>query len=133
LRLIGVEDVRWQDRNHFLSLAASLMRRILVEYARHHHTSKRGNGRKVSFDEAVHPLQTRVADLVALDDALTTLASIDSQQSRIVELRFFGGLTVEETAAVLGISGRTVKREWSVARAWLHRELARASANASDR
>jgi RNA polymerase sigma factor (TIGR02999 family) len=127
LRLIGVEDVRWQDRNHFLSLAASLMRRILVEYARSHHASKRGGGLKLSFDEAVHLLQARVADLVALDDALTALASIDPRQSRIVELRFFGGLTVEETADVLGISCRTVKREWSVARAWLHRELAKSS------
>ena len=132
LRLIGVEDVRWQDRNHFLSLAASLMRRILVEYARSHHASKRGGGLKLSFDEAVHLLQARVADLVALDDALTALASIDPRQSRIVELRFFGGLTVEETADVLGISCRTVKREWSVARAWLHRELAKASSNAGD-
>ncbi len=132
LRLIDQRDVRWQNRAHFFAIAAQLMRRILVNYARDKHAIKRGgSGQKVSLDEALTLSATRDVDLVALDDALTGLASIDTQQSRIVELRFFGGLTVEEAAEVLGISPATVKNKWTMARAWLHREIRKGVASDS--
>jgi RNA polymerase sigma factor (TIGR02999 family) len=120
VRLIDWGGISWQDRAHFFGLAAGLMRRTLVDHARRRRTSKRGGeALTIAFDEAVVP-QERTADLIAIDDALNTLAKQDSRKSQIVELRFFGGLTVEETAEVLKISPRTVKREWSLARAWLY-------------
>lgn len=124
LRLIDWRGVRWQDRAHFFGVTARLMRRTLVDHARRHRTSKRGgHALTLSFDETAVVPQERTADLIAIDDALNTLATRDPRKSEIVELRFFGGLTVEETAEVLKISPRTVKREWSLARAWLYCEL----------
>jgi RNA polymerase sigma factor (TIGR02999 family) len=124
LRLVDQSTTTWQNRAHFLGVAAQLMRRILVDYARHHRAEKRGgNWDKLAFDEALAPSAERSVDLVALDDALKDLGTFDQRQSRIVELRFFGGLTVEEIGEVLEISPRTVKREWRVAKAWLRREI----------
>jgi RNA polymerase sigma factor (TIGR02999 family) len=125
LRLIDQRDVRWQNRAHFFGIAAQLMRRILVDRARSHHAVKRGgDGERVPLNEAVISAPTRPdVDLISLDDALAKLTEIDPQQSRIVELKFFGGLTVEEIAEVLKISPATVKRDWSLAKAWLHREI----------
>ena len=124
LRLVEQKNVHWQNRAQFFAIAAQLMRRILVDHARSHQYAKRGGGaRKVSLDEAAVVSQERAADVVALDDALVGLAAIDPQQSRIVELRFFGGLTVEETAEVLKLSPATIKREWSTAKAWLYHEI----------
>jgi len=128
LRLIDWKNVRWQNRAHFFGVSAQLMRRILVDFARSRHYSKRGGeAHHVSLEEAAVVSQERDADLVALDDALNALAAIDPPQSQVVELRFFGGLSVEETAEVLKISPRTVMREWSLARAWLYREINRSS------
>jgi RNA polymerase sigma factor (TIGR02999 family) len=125
LRLIDQRDVRWQNRAHFFGIAAQLMRRILVDRARSHHAVKRGgDGERVPLNEAVISAPTRPdVDLISLDDALAKLTEIDPQQSRIVELKFFGGLTVEEIAEILKISPATVKRDWSLAKAWLHREI----------
>ena len=124
LRLIDWQNVRWQNRAHFFGVSAQLMRRILVDYARSRNYQKRGGGAVVvSLDEAAVISRDRAGDFVALDDALNSLAIIDERKSRIVELRFFGGLSVEETAEVLKISPRTVAREWSLAQAWLYREL----------
>ncbi|MDT5269217.1 MAG: hypothetical protein QOH49_1403 [Acidobacteriota bacterium] len=124
LRLVDQTRVDWQNRAHFFGVAAQLMRRILVDYARRHQTSKRGGLRqKLTLDEAVDYSQTRDVDLVRLDDALTALAQFDARQSQIVELRFFGGLTIEETAEALGISPATVKVDWNMAKAWLRREI----------
>jgi RNA polymerase sigma factor (TIGR02999 family) len=126
LKLVDQRDVRWQNRAHFFGIAAQMMRRILVDHARAHGASKRGAGeRPVSFDEALVVAPAFDVDLLALDEALTRLAAIDPQQCRVVELRFFGGLTIEETAEVLHISPATVGREWTLARAWLYAELAR--------
>jgi RNA polymerase sigma factor (TIGR02999 family) len=126
LRLVNREAVHWQNRAHFFAIAAQVMRHILVDHARSHAFAKRGGGtRTISLDEAMLVSQERAAEVVALDDALKGLADIDPQQSRIVELRFFGGLTVEETAAVLQLSAATIKREWSTAKAWLYHELAK--------
>ncbi len=126
LRLINRKQVHWQNRAHFFAIAAHLMRSILVDHARSHAYAKRGGGaRKISLDEALAVSQQRAADVVALDDALKRLAEIDRQQSRIVELKFFGGLTIEETAEVLALSPATIKREWSTAKAWLYHELNR--------
>jgi RNA polymerase sigma factor (TIGR02999 family) len=124
LRLIDVHRVDWQDRNHFLSMAARLMRRILVEAARSKHRQKRGaSAAKITLDEAlIIPVQPG-QDLVALDDALEALAKVDERKSRVIELRFFGGLTVEETASALNVSQDTVLRDWRLAKAWLLREL----------
>jgi len=125
LRLVDQRQVRWQNRAHFFGIAAQLMRRILIDYARKRTYAKRGGGAvKISLDEDLVISQQRAADLVALDDALKGLASIDPQQSRVVELRFFGGLTIEETAEILKLSPDTVKREWSTAKAWLYQEIA---------
>jgi RNA polymerase sigma factor (TIGR02999 family) len=127
LRLVEQKDVQWQDRSHFFAIAAQLMRRILVDHARTHLAEKRGSGAaKVPLTEAIVMSQERPAELLALDDSLTRLASLDPQQSRVVELRIFGGLTVEETADVLGISPATVKRDWSMAKAWLSQEIKKA-------
>ena len=126
LRLVNREAVHWQNRAHFFAIAAQVMRHILVDHARSHAYAKRGGGtRKISLDEAMVVSQERAAEVVALDDVLKELAKIDSQQSRIVELRFFGGLTIEETAEVLHLSAATIKREWSTAKAWLYHELAK--------
>ncbi|MFN8060482.1 MAG: sigma-70 family RNA polymerase sigma factor [Vicinamibacterales bacterium] len=124
LKLVGQREVRWQNRAHFFGVAAQAMRRILVDRARAHLAEKRGGAqRPISLDDAVVVGEEPSAELMALDEALTRLAQIDPDQAKLVELRFFGGLTVEETAVVLGVSDSTVKREWRVARAWLHREI----------
>jgi RNA polymerase sigma factor (TIGR02999 family) len=124
LRLIDQKNVHWQNRAHFFGIAAQLMRRILVDHARTKKRAKRGGSDvRVSLSEATLQTQGQDLDIVALDEALERLAEIDEQQSRIVELRFFSGLTVEETAEVLSISTATVKRDWSMAKAWLHREV----------
>jgi RNA polymerase sigma factor (TIGR02999 family) len=126
LRLVNRQGVHWQSRAHFFAIAATLMRSILVDHARSHAYAKRGGGaRKIEFDEAMIVSQERAAEVVALDDVLKQLADFDPQQSRIVELRFFGGLTIEETSEVLDLSPATIKREWSTARAWLYRELSK--------
>jgi RNA polymerase sigma-70 factor (ECF subfamily) len=124
LKLIDQTRVDWQNRAHFFGVAAQLMRRILVDHARRHQAEKRGGFRqKLTLDEAVDYSQTRDVDLVKLDDALTALAKFDARQSRIVELRFFGGPTIEEAAEAIGISPATVKVDWSMAKAWLRREI----------
>jgi len=124
LRLVDQTNVRWQSRAHFFGITANLMRQILVNHALSRRAAKRGGeASKLSLDEAGGLSQERDVDLVALDEALAHLATFDRRQSRIVELRFFGGLTVEEAAEVLGISPATVKRDWTVAKAWLHCEI----------
>lgn len=124
LRLVDQKNVHWQNRAHFFGLAAQLMRRILVDHARSKKRDKRGGSDiRVSLTGAQVLAKDRDVDVVALDEALDRLAQLDEQQSRIVELRFFSGLTVEETAEALSISPATVKRDWSMAKAWLHREL----------
>ena len=126
IRLVDQRAVRWQNRAHFFGIAAQAMRRILVDHARAHAAEKRGSGeRAVSLDEAVVMVGAPDVDLLALDEVLTRLAAIDPQQSRVVELRFFGGLTMEETAEVMDISPATVGREWTLAKAWLYAELSR--------
>ena len=124
LRLEGQRGVQWQNRAHFFGIAARMMRRILVDYARTSHRAKRGGSAiNVPLDEAKSVRAKGGVDLAALDEALDKLAKIDVQQSRIVELRYFGGLSIEETAEALGISVATVKRDWNVAKAWLRREI----------
>ena len=124
LRLIDQNFPPWQSRTHFFGVAAQLMRQILVEHARSHQAAKRGGGgQKLSLDEATVYSVEQAADLVALDDALRTLAALDERKCRVVELRFFGGLSVEETAEVLGVSVATIGREQRLAQAWLHREV----------
>jgi RNA polymerase sigma-70 factor, ECF subfamily len=123
LRLVSTQHVNWQNRAHFLAMAARLMRRILVDLARARRYQKRGGcAIQVSFNSALHT-PNEPQDLVALDQALQALAELDERRSRVVELRFFGGLSVEETAAVLTVSSETVMRDWKLARAWLRREL----------
>ena len=125
LKLIDISNVSWEDRAHFFAVASQTMRHVLVDHARGRNREKRGGGaQKVSLDEAVSFADNQEVDLLALDEAMRALAEIDDQQSRIVELRFFGGLTVEETAVVLRISPATVKREWRIAKAWLHKRMA---------
>jgi RNA polymerase sigma-70 factor, ECF subfamily len=125
LRLVSQESKEWRDRAHFFGIAARLMRQILVEHARARRAAKRGGSAQifVSMNNEADVSSARSRDVIELDDALHCLERIDPQQAHIVELRFFGGLTVEETAEVLCISPRTVKRDWAVARAWLHAEL----------
>ena len=124
LRLIRQDQPQWQNRAHFFGVAAQLMRHILVDHARNRAAAKRGAGApRLTLDPDVALPQTRDVDLVALDDALNQLAILDPQQSRLVELRFFGGLSIEETSVVLSVSPATVKREWATARAWLQREM----------
>ncbi len=124
LRLVDTRRVRWQSRAHFLGVAAQAMRRILVDAARARGARKRGGiGPRVSLDESLLPAPERGASLVALDGALTALAQVDPRKSQVVELRYFAGLSVAETAAVLGVSAETVQRDWKVAKAWLLREL----------
>ena len=124
LRLIEVRQVQWQNRAHFFAMAARLMRRILVDAARSRGNQKRGGGEPLlSFDEALVVPTEPGKDLVALDEALTALAAVDSRKSQVVEMRFFGGLTLEETAEALSVSRDTVKRDWGMAKLWLLREL----------
>ena len=123
LRLYETDRIHWQDRNHFYAVAARAMRRVLVDFARARKQHKRNGGRQVSLEEALTIGSDRSADIVALDDALTTLAKLHQRQSQIVELRFFGGLTEPDIARVLGVSPRTVSSEWRLARSWLLREL----------
>ena len=126
LRLVGQEEKRWENRAHFFGVAAQAMRHILVDYARTQHRAKRGGGAfQVSLDEVFKICADRSSELTALDDALTELAKLDERQSKVVEMRFFGGLTEEEMAAVLNVSPRTVSGDWSMARSWLLRELSR--------
>lgn len=124
LRLVDQRSVKWNNRAHFFGLAAQMMRRILVDYARSHLYAKRGAGAvHVSLDQVGLASDEPTAEVTALDEALGKLESIDPQQARVVELKFFGGLTIKETAEVMGISVDMVKREWSTARAWLYREM----------
>jgi RNA polymerase sigma factor (TIGR02999 family) len=124
VRLIDVRQVKWQDRAHFFAMSSRLMRRILVDFARSKGYQKRGGGaQKVSFDEALLVAREPGQDLVALDDALTALAAFDGRKAQVVEMRFFGGLSVEETAEALNVSVDTVMRDWKLAKAWLLREL----------
>jgi RNA polymerase sigma-70 factor (ECF subfamily) len=124
-RLVQQDMPEWQNRAHFYSVAAQVMRQILVDYARGHRAQKRGGQAvRLSIDEVPEPAQPADADVVALDEALTALTALDPQQGRVVELRYFGGLSLEDTAEVLRVSVSTVKRDWVAARAWLYRELA---------
>jgi len=125
IRLIEWKNVQWQNRAHFFAVAAQMMRRILVDAARARLGSKRAGSFETTLDEECVFRPEKSPDLVALDDALTRLAELDPRKSKVVELRFFGGLGLEETAAVLQISDRTVLREWNLAKAWLYRELKR--------
>ena len=123
LRLIDWENARWQNRAHFFGVAAQMMRRILVDFARRRPKDEGGEVRHVALDEALALAGGREADLVSLDEALDELAGFDERKARVVELRFFGGLSVEETAEVMQLSGVTVMREWGKAKAWLYRRL----------
>lgn len=126
LRLIDRRAVQWQNRAHFFGVAAQLMRRILIDYARSHQTAKRGQGAvKLSLDDAVNVADERAGVLLAVDEALDRLAQFDQTKSRVVELKFFGGLTVEETAEALGLSVPTIVRQWRLAKAWLYQELSK--------
>lgn len=127
LRLVGLDRMQWRDRTHFMAMAATLMRRVLVDYARSAGRDKRGAGITVtSLDGHDVAAPGSAVDVIALDEALTRLAALDARQSQVVELRFFGGLSVEETAEALAVSPGTVKREWAMAKAWLHQQLAMA-------
>ncbi len=129
VRLTNQQLPQWQNRAHFFAVAAQLMRQILVDHARAHRADKRGGGAcKLTMKEAEQSPQKVDVDVIALDDALKTLSELDVQQGKVVELKFFGGLSIEETAEVLGVSASTVKRDWITARAWLHRELDRSAA-----
>lgn len=129
VRLVDQKNVKWQDRAHFFAIAAQLMRRILVDHARKRSSQKRAGGaQRVTLDEALVVSDERAAEVVALDDALVSLADIDERKSRIVELRFFAGLSIEETAEVLAVSPGTVMRDWTLAKAWLRRAIARRNA-----
>ena len=124
LRLVDQRSVRWQNRAHFFGIASQMMRRILVDHARSRHYAKRGGGAlQVSLDEAMLVSPERAADVVAVDEALTALARFDQRKSQVVEMRFFGGLSIEETAEALAVSPGTVMRDWTLAKAWLHREI----------
>ncbi|HYL99171.1 MAG TPA: sigma-70 family RNA polymerase sigma factor [Blastocatellia bacterium] len=124
IKMVGPQNIPWQNRVHFFAVAAKIMRRILIDRARTRNYAKRGGGAiKLSLDEALVLTDSRAAELVALDDALNELAELDPRQSQVVELRFFGGLTVEETAQFLNISSDTVTRDWNVAKAWLYRQI----------
>ena len=124
LRLVQQRNVQWHNKSQFLGVAAPIMRRILVDNSRRRHAIKRGGGvDAIPFEQAVLPVIERASDVIALDEALNALAARDPQQARIVELRFFSGLSVEETAEVVGLSPSTIKREWNIAKAWLAREM----------
>lgn len=125
LRLMKQGGQEFENRSHFFAICAQLMRQILVEHVRSQRAVKRVGGRRLTWNDALTVAKTRGVDLIALDDALNDLAKFDPQQSRIVELRFFGGLSIEETSQVLGVSPATIKREWSTAKVWLHHEMSR--------
>lgn len=126
LKLVGERQMNWQNRAHFFAVAAQMMRLILVDYARARNRDRRGGGaQRVSLDDALAVANEQSADLVVLDDALKALAAFDERKSRVAELRFFGGLSVEETASALDVSAVTVMREWRLAKAWLYRELSK--------
>jgi len=130
LRLVDIRQVQWQDRVHFFSLSAQLMRRILVDFARRPQYLKRGGGAvSITLHEELAVSQAQTDDLVAIDDALKALEAFDPRKARVVELRFFGGLSVEETAETLKVSADTVVRDWKLAKAWLQRELTKGTAN----
>jgi RNA polymerase sigma factor (TIGR02999 family) len=131
-RLIGAQQISWQGRTHFLAVCARLMRRILIDFARERTSHKRGGGAvHVSFDEALTVSSQPDPRLLAIDEALTSLAAVDPRKAQVVELRFFGGLTVEETAEALGVSYRTVMRDWELAKTWLLRETCRGGRDGS--
>jgi RNA polymerase sigma-70 factor (ECF subfamily) len=133
LRLVNSQRVDWQNRAHFFAISAQLMRRILVDYARTRGYQKRGGGiPKITLDEALVGPQEKGRDLVALDDALNELAAVDRRKNKVVELRFFGGLSVEETAEVLRVSPETVMRDWRLAKAWLAREMSKSGTDRND-
>jgi RNA polymerase sigma-70 factor (ECF subfamily) len=124
LRLVSEHDVEWQSRTHFFAIAAKVMRRVLIHYAREHRALKRGGaGARIDLEDALLVAEDHLEEVLMVDESLKKLAAIDPEQSRLVELRFFAGMTVEETAAVMGISTASVKREWSHAKAWLRREM----------
>ena len=124
LRLAGVEKLKWQDRAHFFAISANIMRRILIDLARARHAGKRGGGAvKLNLNESIDGMPERGSALIALDEALAALEKFDERKARVVELKFFGGLSVEETAEVLKMSPRNVMRDWNLARAWLMREM----------
>jgi RNA polymerase sigma factor (TIGR02999 family) len=126
LKLIDQERAQWNDRGHFFAVSSKLIRRILVSHARARNSSKRGGGQtRLLFDDGIALPSHRDVELTALDDAIESLTQFDPQQGRIVELRFFGGLSIEETARILGVSPATIKRDWNVAKAWLYRELSK--------
>ena len=128
LRLVGMSSPQWESKTHFFAIAAQLMRQILVDYARRHGAAKRGASVcKVTLEDATVSAKQKDLDVVALDDALKELAKIDPRQSRVVELRFFAGLSIEQIAEVLEIGPATVQRDWTAARAWLHRKMSRNS------
>ncbi|HEX8076825.1 MAG TPA: sigma-70 family RNA polymerase sigma factor [Chthoniobacterales bacterium] len=129
MQLVDQDRINWQNRAQFFGIAAQMMRRILVSHARSRQAAKRGGGQqRVTLDEAVAVAPQRDVNLLAVDEALTKLETIDPEKSRMVELRFFSGLSVEETAEVMGLSTRTIDRKWQTAKAWLHREIAAAEA-----
>jgi RNA polymerase sigma-70 factor, ECF subfamily len=129
LRLVGQQRVDWQNRLHFMSVAAIMMRRVLINHARDQHTLKRGALQRVPLDDAMTVCEQRSVELLAIDEALSRLAIMDAQQARLVELRFFGGLSIQETADFLHISPASVKRQWNSARAWLYAEMAKGTAH----
>ncbi len=132
MRLVDFQGMTWQNRNHFFAICANLMRRVLTDFARSRRFLKRGaDAVHLPFDESLFGGRERAAGLVALDDALNALAAIDERKSRVVELRFFGGLSVEETAQILDVSVETVMRDWRLAKSWLFRELSREKAHGS--
>jgi RNA polymerase sigma factor (TIGR02999 family) len=131
LRLVKPGSVQLESRGHFFALASQLMREILVDYARNRRAAKRDGGERLTLDEAAELSESKGVDLLALDDALNQLAKLNPRQSRIVELKFFGGLSIGEASEVLGVSSATVERDWAVARAWLYREINRTACDGS--
>ena len=125
IRLVNWENVTWQNRAHFFAVAAEVMRKILVDHARQKNAQKRSGGQKIELHEAISFSDEKEFDVLALEDALQSLEKLDARQAKIVELRFFGGLSIEETAYILNVSETTVKREWTFAKAWFQRELKR--------
>jgi RNA polymerase sigma factor (TIGR02999 family) len=126
LRLVGIDPPHWESRTHFFAIAGRVMRQILVDYARRHRAGKRGAGAcRVSLDDVVERAREQQVDVVALDDALEALTTLDPRQAQVVELRFFAGMSLQDISAALGIAPATVQRDWTAARAWLHREMSR--------
>jgi RNA polymerase sigma-70 factor, ECF subfamily len=132
LRLVDYKRMQWHDRAHFFAVSSQLMRRILVEHARRHNLKRGGRLQRVSLEEVALVGREAATDLVALDDAMNALARLDPRKVQVVEMRFFGGLSVEETAAVLKVAPVTVMRDWSTAKAWLYRELTRGKGDGSE-